>query len=48
MPPAANRRRKPPRKTHQLDWDRIIVLVTVLIQVGGRIVQGWVERGGHL
>lgn len=42
-----DRRRKPPHKDRQPDWGKIAVILTALIQVGGRILQDWIERGGH-
>lgn len=31
----------------RFDWDKIIGLLKVIIQVGGRILEDWIERGGH-
>jgi hypothetical protein len=48
VPPSKSGRRRPPRMDRQLDCGKITALATVIIQVGGRILQTWIERGGHL
>jgi hypothetical protein len=43
------RQRKPPRKAREVNWAAIVVLGSVAIQVGGKVLQVWMEgRGGRL
>jgi hypothetical protein len=40
-------RRKPQRKAPRVNWEAIVVLGSVAIQVGGKVLQVWIEgRGG--
>ena len=37
-----------PRKARRINWDAVVNIATVIIKVGGRILQDWIMRGGHL
>jgi hypothetical protein len=44
----AKDRRHTPGKDRPPDWGQIAVILAALIQVGGRILQDWIGRGGHI
>lgn len=48
MSKRSGRWREPPAGTRRIDWEMIAGLLRVIIQVGGKVLGDWIERGGRI